>query len=130
MSAEVGRATVGARPVEHFLCLVDPARRPGQPSRPGGWWQLYCAPMSNRQCRIRGPDAARRKGGSFSGPRKRYHIRALLAVCRQVAVGEVILSQTMVSGDPGVLEIRERETWNIILPIMWISLGTMLMWRC
>ena len=57
-------------------------------------------------------------------------LRALLAVCRQVAVGEVIVSQNMVYGDPGVLEIRERETWNIILPIMWISLGTKLMWRC
>ena len=45
--------------------------------------------------------------------------RALLAVDRQVAVGEVVASQALVAGDPGAFEIvRERRG---SLP-MWTSL--------
>ena len=36
-------------------------------------------------------------------------VRSLLAVCRQVAVGEVIAGQALVTGDAGVFDNRERE---------------------
>ena len=36
-------------------------------------------------------------------------VRALPAVGRQVAIGEVVASQTLVAGDPGVFENHERE---------------------
>ena len=36
-------------------------------------------------------------------------VRSLLAVGRQVAVGEAIAGQALVAGDPGAFENRERE---------------------
>ena len=39
-------------------------------------------------------------------------VRALLAVGRQVAVGEVVAGQALVTGDPGALEKREKEAPN------------------
>ena len=36
-------------------------------------------------------------------------VRALLAVGRQVSVGEVIAGKALVTGDPGVFENRKRE---------------------
>ena len=36
-------------------------------------------------------------------------VLALLAVGRQVAVGEVIAGQTLLTGDPGAFKNRERE---------------------
>ena len=36
-------------------------------------------------------------------------VRALLAVGRQVAVGDVVAGQSLVIGDPGTFENRERE---------------------
>ena len=47
-------------------------------------------------------------------------VRALLAVGRQVAVGEVVAGQALVAGDPGAFENHEREARN---PTMWTSLG-------
>ena len=46
-------------------------------------------------------------------------VRGLLAVGRQVAVGEVIAGQALVIGDPGTFENRERKARNP----MWTSLG-------
>ena len=36
-------------------------------------------------------------------------VRALLAVGRQVTVGEVVAGHALVAGDPGTFENRERE---------------------
>ena len=47
-------------------------------------------------------------------------VRALLAVGRQVAVGEVVAGQAVVADDPGAFENREREAQS--LPT-WASLG-------
>ena len=38
--------------------------------------------------------------------------RALLAVGRQVTVGEVIAGQTLMTGDPGAFENRDSEARN------------------
>ena len=37
---------------------------------------------------------------------------ALLSVCSQVAVGQVVAGQTLVSRDSGAFENRQRETWK------------------
>ena len=50
-------------------------------------------------------------------------VRALLAVVRQVGVGEVVVGQALVAGDPGAFENRERRRGS--LP-MWTSLGAKL----
>ena len=39
-------------------------------------------------------------------------VRALLSVCSQVAVGQVVADQTLVSRDSGAFENRERQTWK------------------
>ena len=36
-------------------------------------------------------------------------VHALLSVCSQVAVGQVLAGQTMVSGDSGAFENRQRD---------------------
>ena len=48
-------------------------------------------------------------------------VRAMLAVGRQVAVGELVAGQALVAGGPGASEDREREARKP-LP-MWTSLG-------
>ena len=39
-------------------------------------------------------------------------VRALMAVCHDVAVHEVVMGKTLVAGDPSTLEYREREAWE------------------
>ena len=39
-------------------------------------------------------------------------VRALLPVCSQVAVGQVVTGQTLVSRDAGAFENREGDTWK------------------
>ena len=39
-------------------------------------------------------------------------IRALLSVCSQVALGQVVVGQTLVSRDSGAFEYRPKETWK------------------
>ena len=39
-------------------------------------------------------------------------VRALLAVCSQVTIGQVVAGQTLVSRDSGVFENRQGETWK------------------
>ena len=39
-------------------------------------------------------------------------VRALLSVCSQVAIGQVVAGQTLVSRDSCVFENRQRETWK------------------
>ena len=39
-------------------------------------------------------------------------IRALLSVCSQVAVRQVVADQTLMSRDSGAFENRQRETWK------------------
>ena len=39
-------------------------------------------------------------------------VRALLSVCSQVAVGQVVAGQTLVSCDSDVFENRQREMWK------------------
>ena len=42
-------------------------------------------------------------------------VRALLAVGRQVAVGEVVAGQALVAGDPGAFENRSREAGKLTM---------------
>ena len=51
-------------------------------------------------------------------------VRSLLAVGHQVAVGEVVASQTLMDGDPRAFENCKRQAPK--LP-MWTSLGAKLM---
>ena len=58
----------------------------------------------------------RRRGLSYDVPREKREamftddiVLALLAVGRQVTVGEVVEGQALVAGDPGAFENRERE---------------------
>ena len=39
-------------------------------------------------------------------------VRALLSVCSEVTVGQVVAGQTLVSRDSGAFENRQRETWK------------------
>ena len=39
-------------------------------------------------------------------------VRALLVVGREISVAEVVAGQTLVAGDPGSFENREREAWK------------------
>ena len=39
--------------------------------------------------------------------------RVLLSVCSQVAVGQVVVGQTLVSRDSGAFENRQGETWSL-----------------
>ena len=39
-------------------------------------------------------------------------VRALLSVCCQVALDQVVSGQTLVSRDSGTFENRQRETWK------------------
>ena len=39
-------------------------------------------------------------------------VRALQSVCSQVAIGQVVAGQTLVSRNSGGFENRERETWQ------------------
>ena len=39
-------------------------------------------------------------------------VRVLLAVGRQVTIGEVVAGHALVAGDPGAFEKREREAWK------------------
>ena len=39
-------------------------------------------------------------------------VRALLPVCGQVAIGQVVAGQTLVSRDSGAFENRQGETWK------------------
>ena len=39
-------------------------------------------------------------------------LRALLSVCSQIAVDQVVAAQTLVSRDSGAFENRQRETWK------------------
>ena len=39
-------------------------------------------------------------------------VRALLSVCSQVAIGQVVAGQTLVSRDSGAFENRQGETWK------------------
>ena len=39
-------------------------------------------------------------------------VRALLSICSQVATGQVVTGQTLVSRDSGVFENHQRQTWK------------------
>ena len=39
-------------------------------------------------------------------------VRALLSVCSQVAIGQVVAGQTLLSRDSSAFENRQRETWK------------------
>ena len=39
-------------------------------------------------------------------------VRALLSICSQVLVGQVVVGQTLVSRDSGAFENRQREPWT------------------